>query len=82
MVEGEIPAEGEGEIVAEGEIPAEGEGETVAEGEGENEGGEGGCCVSTEKNVTIKNLLERRIGDLFLIGISLGAMMVVSKGNR
>ena len=81
--EGEISAEGEGETqlegegeVTEGEVSSEGEviaeGEPV-EGEIQNEGENAptGCCSSTSKNLSPKDLFERALGDWLLVGISL-----------
>ncbi|NLV42906.1 MAG: hypothetical protein GXY07_00225 [Candidatus Hydrogenedentes bacterium] len=69
--EGEVIAEGEGEALAEGEgeVIAEGEGEAPAEGEGEDE--TSSCCGTSGKDMNIRKLMDRTIGDWLLIGMSL-----------
>jgi len=71
--EGEEPVEGEGEepVEGEGEEPVEGEGETPVEGEGEGEEEACGCCQQNEKALTIKEMVEKSLGDWLLIGVSL-----------
>ena len=54
-------------MLAEGEPPAEGE--IVAEGEGENEASS--CCGNSEKTLTIREFMNRTLGDWLLFGMSL-----------
>ena len=75
--EGEAPLEGEGEVLpeGEGEVVPEGEGEAPGEGEGEvpteGEDETGGCCASTDKGASTKEMLERMFGDWLLVGLTL-----------
>ncbi len=81
--EGE-PVEGEGEIVTEGETIQEGEGEVIegeiVEGEGETEGENGtfGCCGSTGKSLSPKDLFDRTLGDWLVIGMTLMALTALT----
>ncbi len=75
--EGEIPSEGEGEsIEGEGEVIPEGEGEIQNEGEGE--GTTGGCCSSTNKTLSPKDLFNRTLGDWLVIGMTLMALTALT----
>ena len=71
-VEGEPPHEGEGEVE-----PAEGEGEST-EGEGEEDGG---CCPGSKSGTIPGNLIERYMGDWFLIG-TVSLVLLVMTGTR
>jgi hypothetical protein len=77
--EGEIISEDEGEpvIEGEGEMPDEGEGE-VTEGEGEGEPGPCGCCNSSGKSLTPKDLFERALGDWMIFGLTLMALTALT----
>lgn len=74
--EGEAPFEGEGEMLSEGEIQPEGEGEGEGESEGEDEAC--GCCSSSGKILTPKDLFERTLGDWLVIGMTLMALTALS----
>lgn len=71
---GAVDPEGEGEGEGESEIPTEGEGEW----QGEEEPGPWGCCTTGNKNLTLKDLFTRALGDWLLVGISLLTLTVSS----
>ena len=82
--EGEILPEGEGEFLpeGEGEVVAEGEGEILPEGEGEGEGEACGCCTSGDKNLDLRGMFKRTLGDWMLVGLSLVALMALVGARR
>jgi len=90
ITEGETPYEGEAEIEGEGETLSEGEGEAVvegetpAEGEGENEGeGEdAGCCKAEGKDLTLKDLIEKTLGDWLVIGLVMMTSLAMSMSTK
>jgi len=88
--EGEVLPEGEGEVLPEGETPAEGEGEgevlpegeTPAEGEGEGETPSSGCCSQGEKATSLKEIIDRSMGDWLLIGLSLLTLVALTTARK
>jgi len=85
VVEGESEMEGES---AEGENEGESvEGEQEGEhGEGEVEGeagdGEGeacGCCQSIDKNISVREQIEKTLGDWLLVGMNLAVVAILVK---
>ncbi len=72
--EGEDEGEGASPDEGEGEIPTEGEGEW----QGEEEPGPMGCCATGNKNLTIKDLFTRALGDWLLVSISFLTLTVLS----